>query len=86
MKKTRRPEKPVSADAIARLAEKGQDVSDSFKGEGRMVPPTPRKLPTETSFGFDEDQFVPDEVQLLRTRTDGRVASSSAETSKHSCD
>jgi hypothetical protein len=37
MKKTRKPAKPVSADAIARLADRGKDVSSFFKGEGRMV-------------------------------------------------
>jgi hypothetical protein len=39
MKKTRKPTKPVSADAIARLADRGKDVSGFFKGQGRMVQP-----------------------------------------------
>ena len=39
MKKTRNPGKPVSADAIARLADRGKDVSRFFKGQGRMVQP-----------------------------------------------
>lgn len=34
--------KPVSADTIANLAEKGEDVSRFFKGEGRMVQPIQR--------------------------------------------
>lgn len=34
--------KPVPADAIASLAEKGQDVSRFFKGQGRMVQPVQR--------------------------------------------
>ena len=42
MKKTRKPAKPVSADAIARLADQGKDVSRFFKGQGRMVQPTQR--------------------------------------------
>ena len=42
MKKTRKPRKPVSADAIARLADKGKDVSHFFKGPGRMVQPIQR--------------------------------------------
>lgn len=42
MKKTRKSAKPVSADAIARLADQGQDVSGFFKGEGRMVRPIQR--------------------------------------------
>jgi len=42
MKKTRKPRKPVSAEAIARLADQGQDVSRFFKGTGRMVRPIQR--------------------------------------------
>ena len=42
MKTTRRSAKPVSADAIARLADRGKDVSHFFKGEGRMVQPIQR--------------------------------------------
>lgn len=42
MKKTRRTAKPVSAEAIARMADRGKDVSRFFKGEGRMVHPIQR--------------------------------------------
>ena len=42
MKKTRKSVKPVSADAIAKLADQGRDVSGFFKGEGRMVQPIQR--------------------------------------------
>jgi hypothetical protein len=42
MKKTRKPARPVSADAIARLADQGKDISHFFKGEGRMVQPIQR--------------------------------------------
>jgi hypothetical protein len=42
MKKTRKTAKPISADAIARLADRGEDVSHFFKGEGRMVQPIQR--------------------------------------------
>jgi hypothetical protein len=42
MKKTRKVAKPVSADAIARLADQGKDVSHFFKGQGRMVQPIQR--------------------------------------------
>ena len=41
MKKTRKP-KPVSPEAIARLADRGKDISGFFKGEGRMVQPIQR--------------------------------------------
>ncbi len=42
MKKTRNSAKPVSADAIARLADQGKDVTKFFRGEGRMVQPIQR--------------------------------------------
>ena len=42
MKKTRKSAKPISADAIARLADRGEDVSHFFKGEGRMGQPIQR--------------------------------------------
>ncbi len=42
MKNTRKSAKPVSAGAIAGLAERGRDVSHFFKGQGRMVQPTQR--------------------------------------------
>jgi hypothetical protein len=42
MKKTRKPSKPITAEAIARLADQGKDVSGFFKGQGRMVQPIQR--------------------------------------------
>ena len=42
MKKTRKSARPVSADAIARLADQGKNVSRFFKGQGRMVQPIQR--------------------------------------------
>lgn len=42
MKKTRKVGKPVSAEAIAKMAEQGKDVTGFFKGEGRMVQPIQR--------------------------------------------
>ena len=42
MKKPRNPAQPLSADAIARQADRGKDVSHFFKGEGRMVQPIQR--------------------------------------------
>ena len=39
MTKTRKSVKPISADAIAVLADKGEDVTRFFKGQGRMVIP-----------------------------------------------
>lgn len=42
MKKTRKSARPPSADAIARLAEQGKDVTHFFEGRGRMVQPIQR--------------------------------------------
>ena len=42
MKRTRKSGKPVSADAIAREADQGRDVSHFFQGQGRMVQPIQR--------------------------------------------
>jgi len=43
MKSTRnRKERPVSAEAIARRADRGEDVSGFFTNSGRMMPPIQR--------------------------------------------
>ena len=42
MKKIRKPGRPVSAEAIARLADQGKDISRFFKKQGRMVQPIQR--------------------------------------------
>jgi hypothetical protein len=42
MKNTRRRRKPISAEAIARLADEGQNVSRFFTNSGRMMSPIQR--------------------------------------------
>jgi len=42
MKKTRKPGKRLSAEAIARLADQGKDISRFFRQQGRMVQPIQR--------------------------------------------
>ena len=42
MKSTRKRQRPVSADSIARLADKGQDVSRFFTNRGQMLRPIQR--------------------------------------------
>ena len=42
MMKVQRHRKPVSADAIARLADQGKDVSRFFTNTGRMMGPIQR--------------------------------------------
>jgi Ribbon-helix-helix protein, copG family len=41
MKSTRKPRKPMPAEAIARLADQGGDVSRFFTNTGRMMRPGP---------------------------------------------
>jgi hypothetical protein len=42
MKSTHKPRKPVSAEAIARLAERGRDVSRFFTNKGQIMRPIQR--------------------------------------------
>lgn len=42
MKKTHKPRKPVAAEAIARLADRGKDVSGFFTNKGQMMRPIQR--------------------------------------------
>ena len=42
MKNTRKPRKPVPAEAIARLADQGRDVSRFFTNAGKMMGPIQR--------------------------------------------
>ena len=42
MKNSREGAKPVSVEAIARRAERGDDVSRFFTNKGRMMPPIQR--------------------------------------------
>lgn len=42
MKKTHKARKPLSAEAVARRAEKGQDISRFFTNSGRMMRPIQR--------------------------------------------
>lgn len=42
MKNTRKPRKPMPAEAIARLADQGRDVSRFFTNAGQMMSPIQR--------------------------------------------
>ena len=42
MKKTRPKKKPISAESIARLVDKGKDVSRFFTSRGKMMKPIQR--------------------------------------------
>jgi hypothetical protein len=54
MKKTHNASKPASAEAIARLADQGQDVRRFFKGQGRMVQPI-RRVNVDFTAGMLEE-------------------------------
>jgi hypothetical protein len=66
MKKTRRTSKPVPADAIARLADKGKDVSHFFKGQGRMVQPIQRVNVDLTAGMLEELDNAAQELNVSR--------------------
>jgi hypothetical protein len=39
MKRTSKTKRPISAESIARLADKGEDISSYFTNKGKMMPP-----------------------------------------------
>jgi hypothetical protein len=49
MKSTRKTKKPVSAEAIARMADKGQDISRFFTNDGKMMPPLIQRVNVDFS-------------------------------------
>jgi hypothetical protein len=56
MKSTRKPRKPVSAEAIARLADQGSDVSRFFTNAGHMMMPGPiRRVNVDLASGMLEE-------------------------------
>jgi hypothetical protein len=44
MKSTLKTKKRVSAEAIARMADKGQDISRFFTNDGKMMPPLVQRV------------------------------------------
>jgi len=66
MKKTRKPTKPVSADAIARLADRGKSVSGFFKTQGRMVQPIQRVNVDLTAAMLEELDKAARELNISR--------------------
>ena len=56
MKSTRKPRKPMPAEAIARLADEGSDVSRFFTNAGRMMMPGPiRRVNVDLASGMLEE-------------------------------
>jgi hypothetical protein len=66
MKNTRKSAKPVSADAIARLADRGEDVSRFFRGQGRMVQPIQRVNVDVTASMLDELDKAAQDLNVSR--------------------
>ena len=66
MKKARRQKTPVSADNIARLADKGKDVSPFFTNAGRMMGPIQRVNVDFASPMLDELDNAAKELNISR--------------------
>ena len=66
MKKTRKPARPVSAEAIARLADQGKDISGFFKRQGRMVQPIQRVNVDLTAAMLEELDMAAQDLNVSR--------------------
>jgi hypothetical protein len=66
MKNTRKPEKTVSAEQIARMAERGSDVSRFFTNTGTMVGPIQRVNVDFTSPMLQELDIAAKELNISR--------------------
>ena len=61
MKRTSKTKRPISAESIARLADKGQDISSYFTNKGKMMPPL-------DSVGIDLNKKMIDELNEAARR------------------
>jgi len=66
MKKTAKSGEPVSAERIARMADKGENVSRFFKGTGRMVQPIQRVNLDVTAGMLEELDRAAQELNVSR--------------------
>ena len=66
MKRTRKQKKPVTAENIARLADKGKDVSPFFTNAGRMMGPIQRVNVDFASPMLDELDYAAKELNISR--------------------
>ncbi|HXH68478.1 MAG TPA: hypothetical protein VNI81_14840 [Candidatus Limnocylindrales bacterium] len=66
MKNTRKQRKPVSAETIARLADKGKDVSRFFTNTGHMMGPIQRVNVDFASPMLDELDNAAKELNISR--------------------
>ena len=66
MKSTRKKPRPVSAEAIARLADSGKDVSRFFTNSGKMMPPVQRVNVDFTAAMLSELDAAAKELNISR--------------------
>ena len=66
MKNTRNRKKPVSAEAIARMADGGKDVSRFFTNKGRMMGPIQRVNVDFTASMLQELDHRAEELNISR--------------------
>jgi len=66
MKSTRKQKKPVAAETIARLADKGKDVSRFFTNSGHMMSPIQRVNVDFASPMLDELDNAAKELNISR--------------------
>ena len=66
MKRTRKSTAPASAEAIARLADQGKDISRFFKRQGRMVQPIQRVNVDVTAGMLEELDKAAQELNVSR--------------------
>jgi len=66
MKNTRRQRKAVSAEAIARLADRGEDVSRFFTNSGQMRKPIQRVNVDFTAAMLEELESAAKELNISR--------------------
>jgi hypothetical protein len=66
MKNTRNKKQPVSVESIARMAEKGKDVSRFFTNAGRMMAPIQRVNVDFTATMLSELDRAAEELNISR--------------------
>ncbi|MGB2604972.1 MAG: ribbon-helix-helix protein, CopG family [Candidatus Sulfotelmatobacter sp.] len=66
MKNTRKPRKPLPAEAIARLADQGRDVSRFFTNTGKMMRPIQRVNVDLASGMLEELDRAAEELNISR--------------------
>jgi hypothetical protein len=66
MKKTRTRKKPISADAIARMADNGKDISRFFTNPGKMMKPIQRVNVDFTASMLEELEAAAKELNISR--------------------